>query len=59
VAQCSRCGRLHPSKVKVRTDQPNYCDPCRLAVRRAANRDAARRRYQREKDRRQESLTAK
>jgi len=49
VGRCTRCNALHPSRIKVRTDQPNYCDPCRLAVRRATNRDAARRRYARQK----------
>jgi hypothetical protein len=49
VAQCRRCLALHPSRIKVRTDQPNYCDHCRLEVRRATNRNAARKRYQRQK----------
>jgi hypothetical protein len=49
VAQCHRCLALHPSRIKVRTDQPNYCDSCRLEVRRATNRNAARKRYARQK----------
>jgi hypothetical protein len=49
VAQCHRCLTLHPSRIKVRTDQPNYCDSCRVEVRRATNRNAARKRYERQK----------
>lgn len=49
VAICSTCGRLLPSKRKVREDQPRYCEDCGLQKRRATNRNAGRKRYAREK----------
>ena len=58
VGQCSRCGRLYPSKTKVRTDQPNYCASCRPAVRKATNRDSARRRYALRTSEARQKLTA-
>jgi hypothetical protein len=49
VAQCSHCLALHPSLIKVRTDQPHYCQSCRAEVRKKTNRTAQRKRYARQK----------
>jgi hypothetical protein len=49
VTRCDRCGRVYEPK-RIRTDQANYCIPCRLKVRRETNRKSARSRYERLKD---------
>ena len=53
VTPCERCGRLY-QPMRIRTDQANYCFPCRPKVRRETNRKSARARYRRQKAERQQ-----
>lgn len=40
VAACSRCDRIHPRRRKARSDQPAYCNRCRIEARRATKRES-------------------
>jgi len=51
VASCSRCGRLHSRNRKARSDQPAYCDSCRIEARRKTKSESIARARARHRER--------
>lgn len=49
VAQCSRCGELHPRTRVPRADQPTYCNGCKPIADRQRKREHAAKRRRRER----------